>query len=212
MLTLIKQVLRDIAACPDKSLWNADLRQLIVLRAKLRRYPRFQEAHIRFNGCDIVIPDAASFLSNFSEIFVNKIYDFNWGNPDPVIIDLGANVGLSVLYFKRRFPHAHITAFEADPKIYEYLKLKIHGNGHNDVVLINKAVWNRDGVIQFSSEGADGGQIGIEGENVVQVKAVNIANVLRETKCDFLKMDIEGAEEKVIPACADLLHDALCEL
>ena len=147
------------------------------------------------------IPDAASFLSAYKEIFVSKIYQFEFENDQPAILDLGANIGLSVLYFKTIFPQAKITAFEADPKIFSYLEHNILTNGFNDVELINKAIWNQNSILRFHAEGADGGRVfDSSTEKMIEIEAVDICEHLEQHHYDFLKMDIEGAEDQVFLA------------
>jgi FkbM family methyltransferase len=154
------------------------------------------------------IPDSASFLSSYKEIFLERIYAFKFEEPSPKILDLGANIGLSVLFFKSLYPKARITAFEADSKIFEYLEKNIHGNGFSDVKLINKAAWYENTPLKFTSEGADGGRVAYDGDdNVVELNAIDIAEYLKDKKFDFLKMDIEGAEELVLPACKRYLPE-----
>src|SRR5688500_10055596 len=48
------------------------------------------------------------------EIFVREIYRFETDIRNPVIIDCGSNIGLSVLYFHKSYPGARILAFEPD--------------------------------------------------------------------------------------------------
>jgi predicted O-methyltransferase YrrM len=51
-----------------------------------------------------------------------KIYRFNSLITKPLILDCGANVGVSVLYFKRLYPDAEIIAFEPDEDVFAILK------------------------------------------------------------------------------------------
>jgi FkbM family methyltransferase len=187
---------------------NRHYRACCILETKLGKAPRFTDCRARVNNWNLSIPDSASFLSAFREIFVERIYNFNSESPAPKILDLGANIGLSVLYFKQLYPKAHITAFEADPKIFDYLKNNVHGNGYTDVVLINKAVWHENTTLKFRSEGADGGRAAFgDDENIIEVDAIDIKTFLEGHTFDFLKMDIEGSEEVVLPACKGYLNN-----
>ena len=174
--------------------------------SKFTSTPRFTDCSVTINSWSLLLPDSESFLSAYKEIFVDQIYAFKFEGPAPKILDLGANIGLSVLYFKKSYPHAQITAFEADSNIFDYLKKNIHENGFNDVQLINKAAWHENTTLQFRSEGADGGRAALPGdEKLVSVEAIDIGEFMRDKQFDFLKMDIEGAEESVLPACKDYL-------
>jgi FkbM family methyltransferase len=187
---------------------DRNYRTLCFLESRLGRMPRFSEGQVRVNGMDIRFPDAASFLSTFREIFVEKIYAFPCSGEAPVILDLGANIGLSVIFFKMLHPGARVIAYEADPRIFAFLEANVHGNGFRDVELINRAAWHEDGVLRFLPEGADGGRVTLERSGrLIEVQSVDIATVLRGRRFDLLKMDIEGAEELVLPACREALAE-----
>jgi FkbM family methyltransferase len=175
-------------------------------RSRLGRMKRFRKCKGKVRGWSLVVPDAASYLSAYREIFVTEIYRFDASKEAPAILDLGANIGLSVLYFKSLYPKALVTAFEADPAIYACLKQNVHENGFGDVELINKAVWDSNGMLCFHAEGGDGGRVAHESDrSVVEVEAIDIRTLLAERSYDFLKMDIEGAEHAVFPAIKDYL-------
>lgn len=112
-------------------------------------------------------------------------------------------------FFKTIFPNADIYAYEADPNIFKILKHNLTTNGFQDVKIYNSAVWNQNTMLMFNPDGADGGHVITNSEkndNLIQVTAVDISKILDDNPVDFLKMDIEGAEEVVLPACGAYLH------
>ncbi len=125
----------------------------------IREMPRFMEGETNIMGKSLKFVDSASFCFMFDEIFKRQIYNFQTDNPTPYIIDAGANIGLSVIYFKKLFPNAEIIAFEPDPKIFGVLGKNIKSFGLNGVTLVPKALWNDEIKISFFAEGADGGRI-----------------------------------------------------
>lgn len=177
-----------------------------LLWSRLRCIDRYNECRIKLHNWHLTIPDNLSFLYSYKEIFVDKIYAFKWENQSPNILDLGSNIGLSILFFKSLYPNAKITGFEADPNIFRYLEKNISENDINHVELVNKAIWCENTSLDFASEGADAGQISSKKSNS-KVDATDILEVLNSQKFDFLKMDIEGAEEFVIPRCREFLND-----
>lgn len=185
-------------------LTHRDYRGWCIENFRLKRIERFHSCRGKVRDWRLAVPDAASFLSAYKEIFVSEIYRFDAGKEAPSILDLGANIGLSVLYFKSLYPKARVTAFEADPAIYECLKENVHANGFHDVELINKAVWDSNGTLCFQAEGGDGGRVA-SGDDGVEVEAIDIREHLASNTYDFLKMDIEGAEHVVFPAIKDYL-------
>lgn len=173
---------------------------------KLRNTPRYTPTSTKLLGTEIGLVDAASFLFMYKEIFEQQIYRFKAQNQNPIIIDGGANIGLSVLYFKQLYSNSHIIAFEPDNKVFNTLEKNINACALSDVKLVNKALWSSETVLEFMSEGADGGrviQIELEREKY-QVSAVCLRDYLTRP-VDFLKLDIEGAETEVIKDCQDLL-------
>src|SRR4029077_14038607 len=134
----------------------------------------------------------------YQEIFLNRVYEFTSSNDRPFIIDGGANIGLATLFFKKNYPNSIITAFEADPIIFKTLEWNINSRGLKDVEVINAALWNLDTSLPFLSEGSASGHVAVPGEfgNLVPVTAVRLKAWL-QSRIDFLKLDIEGAEYEV---------------
>ena len=58
-------------------------------------------------------------LHTYRELFCKEMYQFNSLSDEPVILDCGSNIGLSVLYFKTIYPKAKVWAFEPDAANFE---------------------------------------------------------------------------------------------
>jgi len=191
--------LRDLVTRPA-------YRRLRWMAARYGRVPRFTERTVSFQGRTLTVPDVASFLSSYESIFVEEAYAFRADEPRPVILDCGANIGLSVLYFKTLYPEARITAFEADPAIFRILSSNLRNNGLADVEVINAAVWSCETTLPFSVEGADGGRLDIgSDQNLAAVRTVRLRDYLQGRRVDVLKLDIEGAEGEVLRDCGEAL-------
>lgn len=189
-------------------------REHMRLQLELAGMPRYRGTCVALQEFDVELVDAASFLSAHYEIFVEQIYRFACDEPSPSILDLGANIGLATLWFKRRYPGARVVALEPDPAIYACLERNVRQNGLTGVELVNKAVWTTDATLRFARDGADGGRVVRAGEEgnalmpaTVEVEALAIDRLLAGRHIDFIKMDIEGAESAVLPACRDALND-----
>lgn len=193
-----------------KCLVDADYRRQSSHLRELRRYPRFQPVVTNIFGKPMEVPDAPSFLSTFRQIFEEKIYCFTANTDRPFILDCGANIGLSIAYFKQLYPRSVIVAFEADKAIFDTLSRNMQSLGYDDVELINRAVWNSETELNFTSDGGDGGRLSIPDDQPSQVvKTVRLRDYL-DRKIDFLKLDIEGAETAVLEDCADRLSNVEC--
>lgn len=181
-------------------------RDYCLMASRMGSIPRHHPRYISVMGKELSVPDVASFLSTYREIFVEQSYRFNSSSKSPRILDLGANIGLSVIYFKSIFPDAVITAYEADPIIFEYLEKNVKTFLLSDVELVQGAAWHEEGTLDFYSEGADGGRIcPLSKGGTVKVPAYDIKRILENGSFDVLKIDIESAEDTVMPACRGLL-------
>ena len=174
---------------------------------ELREMKRHTPGTVRVLGWDLAYVDGPSLWSSI-DILVKKGYnDFPGRGDKPFILDCGANIGISVLNYKRKFPGARIIAFEPAPVMFETLKGNLGRNGISAVELVQAAVWVRNGEVPFFLEGADGSKIvsGGESENVVRVRSISLSDYITDT-VDLIKLDIEGAEFEVVPSIREKLH------
>ena len=180
------------------------------LRHLYYRYPQIRYKKVmnfKISKYIFNLPDLPSFLFQWKEIMQDEIYRFKTDSSHPVIIDIGANVGTSLLFFSKNYPNAEISAYEADPVIFGYLVENTKRNHLENVKLFNLAVYDSESEMTFNSEGADGGRIS-PNANGIKVSCVDIRSILTSfPRIDMLKIDIEGAENKVIPAAAQYLKN-----
>jgi FkbM family methyltransferase len=185
---------------------NKNQREFLKLVFYYGDKPRYTMEKISCSGYVLNVPDCLSFVWQYKEIFADENYKFISDNPAPIIYDCGSNIGMSCLYFKKIFPAAKITAFEADPKIADILAQNLEQNKLVDITVIPKAVWiNNDGV-EISSEGADASSIYLN-NNKIKIESIRLKDLVnREKKIDLIKMDIEGAETDVLRDCKEELY------
>lgn len=200
--------LRAWARSAIRAAGDAEYRRVSLLSARYLLYPRHRPSAIEIAGYPFAFPDAPSFLSAYEEIFVDEIYKFRAEVESPFILDLGANCGVSVVYFKLNYPGARVVALEPDALMFSYLERNVATFELGGVELHNAAAWTEDTTLRFIADGADGGRVAGAGEDGMPVRALAIRPFLDVPRIDLLKMDIEGAENSVLPACADLLGRA----
>jgi FkbM family methyltransferase len=180
-----------------------------LLSKKLLSAKRYTTLDVEINGLKLRIPDAPSFLFSYKEIFNEEVYFFKSKKKNLYVIDAGANIGLSTIYFKKLYPNAEILAFEADPKIAEFFIQNMSSNGiTDDITLIKKALHTDSGLyLSFSSEGADAGSLSKEKNRLtdIQVETVKLSDYINKT-VDYLKIDIEGSEYNVIKDIEPKMH------
>lgn len=168
---------------------------------RLKKIKRFTSGNIKIEGWDIDYVDSYALWSSIDILIHKRWNDFATSKQEPVILDCGANIGVSALNYKRKFPGARITAFEPDPGILRVLKRNLRVNAANDVKVVEAAVWTKNGKASFFSEGADGSRIVSDTNNAFHnlvVDTIDFREVIAGP-VDLIKMDIEGAEFDVIP-------------
>lgn len=151
--------------------------------------------------------NSIEFLYGVKEIFIEEIYKIHLPQ-NAYILDCGAHIGLSVLYFKHCFPDCHIVAFEPDKTNYNLLCKNVRDFGHKNVDIKNEAVWISNTELLFSGEGNMSSKINtntIAQHTDVKVNAIRLKEIINR-KVDFLKLDIEGAEYEVLKDIATELH------
>lgn len=120
------------------------------------------------------------------------------------VIDCGAYIGEFTLYAARRVgASGKVIAFEPDPNIYRKLEANVRLNGLENIILINKGVWSKDGVLKFVGDRIGGYSFMLAEKSVdaVDIPVVSLDNELDRLgvkKVDFIKVDVEGAELELV--------------
>ncbi|WP_276373584.1 FkbM family methyltransferase [Chryseolinea sp. H1M3-3] len=199
---LIKKVVRYL----DRQFGKADKFKDEIQR--LSKIPRYTPGASHLFGVEFSFVDATTLIGGYAEIIRKQVYEFKSSRPDPLIIDCGANIGLSIYYFKMLYPQAKIKAFEPDPVIFKTLEKNIKTLEFMGVELHQEAIWKDNGTLEFQIEGGFSGRIPKEGdtENLIRVPCRRLKDLLKES-IDFLKIDIEGAEFEVL---TDIRGDLSC--
>ena len=121
-----------------------------------------------------------------------------------VIVDLGSNIGLTMSHFAYLFPDARVAGIELDARNAAICRRNI-ATWSDRCTVLQAAIWSADGRIAYSREPNEAWayRVGVEDEGEsVMVEAKTLDNVLesvlpKET-IDFLKVDIEGAEQQLL--------------
>ena len=152
-----------------------------------------------FNNYKVFYKRPYELIKTYEELFLDEIYRFQTNNEKPVIIDCGANIGLSSLYFKSIYPNAILHAFEPDAALFDLLEKNAQVNGFTDTYLHQAAVWIENTNLSFSNKGSEASHIDLSNQSSHQVKAIRLADFLGQfDHIDFLKMDFEGGEDRAI--------------
>lgn len=162
------------------------------------------EYGIKWKGQHIHLRKGTTDFRVFRQIMVFGQYNISRINKTKnveTIVDLGSNIGLSVLHFKSKYPNARIIAVEPERGNYELLQKNVAP--YKNVYCLNNAIWHTNknlnlfdgGQGEYSYRVVDGND-----EPVGNVPAVTIDDIMTKyglTTIDILKIDIEGAEKEL---------------
>jgi FkbM family methyltransferase len=136
-------------------------------------------------------------LLTVNEIFCRK--DYACDATQKVILDIGANIGLSAIYFLTRNEKNRCYLYEPNPTNVKRLLANLV-EYKNRYTLKQEAVSDQTGVLDFGVEETGRyGSLGADTGHTIKVKCSNINDVLeevlsKEPQIDILKFDTEGYE------------------
>jgi FkbM family methyltransferase len=159
-------------------------------------------------------PDSSDLL-NFEQIFLGGDYNIHRlprqqeieeryrSMREPLIVDLGANIGLASLYFRKSWPRAKIIAVEPDAGNFRMLCKNAPG-----AMPIHAAIASERGQVMIVNpdDAAWGYQTRLAPEGPIE--AITVADILeRHPTCQpfICKIDIEGAEDELFSKNTDWL-------
>lgn len=124
------------------------------------------------------------------------------------IIDAGANIGMSALYFARAFPQARVIALEADQANYELCCANMKDSALDKVTVLHQALWKEGAWLNLAADFRDGRAWArsvvptieasrVHGQSVEGIDLNSLLTCYAPDGVDLLKIDIEGAENQV---------------
>ena len=184
-----------------------------VIPAFLLRFKKklFSSYTIRplFVSHPLIVRNDSSDFQVFSQIFIRDEYScLGTKLKDGLIIDAGANVGYSSVYFLNKFPQNNVIAIEPDPDNFAMLQRNVAKYGDR-IEVINAGVWSHPAELMLEEDQYRDGDAWSKqvreckpGE-LPEMKGIDIKSILsasRFERISLLKMDIEGAEAVVFAA------------
>lgn len=163
--------------------------------------------YVRDNG--VGTTTVAEFFSPDSEIMSAKLPALH----PKIIYDLGANVGVSSLFFASLYPQATVYGFEPLPENFEVCLLNYRGI-RNSSQVFPWAVGAKSGLATFDCKNdSRGGRLkstqpdqNLQTIAQIQVKIISVTDLIEKEGLpppDLLKIDVEGAEYDVLEGLAD---------
>jgi FkbM family methyltransferase len=136
------------------------------------------------------------------EVFCSGSYPID--RQATVVVDFGANIGISALYFLTEAPRSRVHVFEGNPALIGRLRGNLTPFGDR-VVVNDVAVSTYTGTTAFGVEetGRYGGIVAPARTETIEVPCRSAAEVLEqvlrdEGRIDLLKIDVEGTEIEIL--------------
>lgn len=142
------------------------------------------------------------------EVYGQGVYSGAEILPGQVVVDVGAHIGVFTLMAARRVgPAGRVVSFEPSPRTQELLRRNLAANGLSWVRFHPLAVADAEGSAELfvaddaSNNPAADTLTASAGRKGVTVRLRRLDDVLAEegvTRVDHLKIDVEGAEQRVL--------------
>ena len=191
--------------------FSIDVAQARTLaRAGVRGKPL---AKLRWRGHDVFYRPATSDPLAIYQVLLRQRGKAEYYLPralqPEVILDIGSNIGASILFFHEQFPMARIYGFEPHPETFQVLQKNV--GALPSVEVFNYGLGAADSNVSVPFDGADFSRFMSKDKSAewsgplsptsCQLKhAGEVMKNLGLTKIDLIKIDCEGAESDVLTA------------
>lgn len=201
---MIKSVLRKLAGEKTWSFlsWHRDRYGLLATLTHHSRLLSNNDLAIMpnpLNGAPVFLRPGTTDTEVFEQIFLQQEYDIQLKNVR-VIVDAGAHIGLSSIYFALKFPDASVIAIEPESSNFELLK---KNTGHyNNITPLQSGLWSHKTRLRIQDQDVATWSFQLtETQGKTGIEAMGIADLMADLNLDhidLLKIDIEGSELEVL--------------
>jgi FkbM family methyltransferase len=139
------------------------------------------------------------------EVMLQKEYELAGSFEPRTIVDVGANCGMTSVFFANQYPAARIWALEPEPS--NYSALVRNARPYPNIVPILAALWSEDGEVEIFSpwpKFTKWGKWGFHVRSGKGCRALTLRSLMSEIgidSIDMLKVDVEGAEIEIFDSC-----------
>lgn len=209
MIQLIKAACSKLLFCLNVSANTTSFFALIIATKKFSYFKKKRKPVNKDDGNNyhlkllhqpvtLFLRTYAGDIGIFYEIFWQRIYALTLTAHPKVIVDAGANTGLSALFFHLTYPHAKIIAIEPLPanvsicekNLQPYLK-------EGSIVLEAAALTANSGKVYLATAEMDYNTAVAAQETNISVAGIHMQQLMNDhhiTYIDLLKLDIENGE------------------
>lgn len=192
---------------------NQNLKSLDIARGLVRG---------KFQGVEYILRMAQG---NFIETSVLR--DGNWEphiielmasylqNPNQVMLDIGANIGATSVPLAKKYNQTQFYLFEPHPQAFSDLQKNCNYNKLANVKLMNAAVSNKSGVMQFYAS-TDADKLGLSStkpnHDIKQYNLIEVPSVCIDEQCAditdpiaVIKIDTQGTELDILKSATNTI-------
>jgi len=150
-----------------------------------------KNAVYQYKGQDIIIPRSAIFI--LIEIFLLEVYEKEF-KPSGIVVDIGAFVGMFSI--KAAFSAKEVIAIEPSPETFKMLKSNC--KNMSNIRLVNKALSSNPGITRlYLARDTHSNTTIHKSKTYTEVEATTLDDLV-DKPVDFIKIDAEGAELKIL--------------
>jgi FkbM family methyltransferase len=145
-------------------------------------------------------------ISVLADTFEGRYHLPRWPLPArPTIVDLGSNIGATLLHYQFLYPDCRLIGVELDAANAQIAETNAPG-----VLILRKAIWHEQAPVKRAGNSTWGYSAveNPEGTSGSALPVITMNELIRDNrilKIDFLKIDIEGSEELLLTKNNDWL-------
>jgi FkbM family methyltransferase len=136
----------------------------------------------------------------FREIFLFRMYKLHLPDAPAIIVDAGANIGLSSIFFAKEYPSAQVYAVEPEESNFACLLKNV--KNYPNIIPIRAAVWPREKKLKIKNKDEHHWAFNVveardSEETFPGITIQALMDKFKINKIDLVKFDIEGSEREI---------------
>jgi FkbM family methyltransferase len=144
----------------------------------------------------------------FDYVFARRSYNFSYlqgyyeravsAGEVPLVIDCGANIGITSIWYALRYPNARVYAIEPDRDNFMILQRNV--KAYPNIVPLLAAVWNRSTAVEIVNRSASAWAFRVQevaGGDIVALTVPEAMRLAGATSILLIKINIEGSEQEL---------------
>lgn len=171
---------------------------LIYLKMKLGKWNNWKLNKLKY---PFSLRNNPYDFATFEEVLLREDYNLEIPFPPTTIIDAGANIGLTAIYFANKYPQAKIISLEPEQENFEMLSHNTEK--YKNIFPVKAGLWYKKALLAIKDNGEGNNAFTVEevaatSENTIEALSISDIMVQQQwEKIDLVKIDIEGSETKL---------------